>query len=107
LKNTIPTGRLLETQAEIKASLKRHSRLRAIDQGTPYDATGRMVKWLRELRSGKLGRCTDVLMVARVIIAENGEGTGGPAYEHFKNGISGHDVHRRMAEVAMERHKIL
>jgi hypothetical protein len=87
------------------AGRKKRSKLRAIDQGTPYDATGRMVKWMRELRAGTLGRCTDIVMVARVINQEDGTGSGGPAYEYFSNGLSDSSTHKAMAEAIATRYK--
>lgn len=50
------------TKKKLKAS---KSKLRVINQGTVYDATGRMRTWIREIESGKYGRCTDIVMIAR------------------------------------------
>jgi hypothetical protein len=51
------------------AKVKR-SGIRAVDQGTVYDVTGKM-RWLtREIESGKQGHITDVLIVTR---ASNGQ----------------------------------
>jgi hypothetical protein len=105
MKTTVPTGVLSETEAGKKADLLRKSRLRAIDQGTPYDATGRMIKWARELRSGKLGRCTDVLIVARTIKMETGDGQGGHGYEYFGNGPGDAKTFHAMAEALALRYR--
>lgn len=95
---TVPTGRLCDTEAEKKAKLVSRSKLRAIDKGTPYDAAGRTVKWARELNSGKMGRVTDIVIVARVIAKD------GLAYEHFANGIGNGDTYRCMLERALLRY---
>jgi hypothetical protein len=105
MKTTVPTAVLSETEAGKKANLLRKSRLRAIDQGTPYDATGRMIKWARELRSGKLGRCTDVLIVARTIKTETGDGRGGHGYEYFGNGPGDAKTFHAMAEALALRYR--
>lgn len=106
MNTTVPTAVLSETEAVKKADLRRKSRLRVIDQGTPYDATGRMIKWARELRSGKLGRCTDILIVARTIKTETGDGKGGHGYEYFSNGPGDAKTFYAMAEALALRYRL-
>jgi hypothetical protein len=98
MNKTVPTGRLCDTAAEKNTRARRGSKLRVIDEGTPYDVTGRMIRWAREIRTGKLGRCTDVLIVARCI------GPDGIAYEHFSNGTGTRETYMAMAQNAVKRH---
>jgi hypothetical protein len=52
-------------QAKLKAQLKSKHGIRAIDQGTPYDVTGKM-RWLaRRIDHGDEGDITDVIVITR------------------------------------------
>lgn len=60
------------------------AKIRAIDQGTVYDKTGRMRKLVRDIESGKHGAVTDIVCC----IAHrdhNGRGIGVTAF-HFGPG---------------------
>ncbi|HET6220171.1 MAG TPA: hypothetical protein VFE27_24295 [Acidobacteriaceae bacterium] len=78
---------------------KKRSRLRVIDIGTPYDCTGRMIRWAREMRSGKMGRVTDVIITARCINSD-----GSIDYEHFANGTGSRETFHAMASSMLKRH---
>ena len=98
MNKTVPTARLCDTEAEKNARKVRKSRIRPIDENTPYDVTGRMFKWAREIRSGALGRVTDVVICARCI------GDDGIAYEHFVNGTGSRETYMVMANSVMKRY---
>lgn len=63
----------------------RKSRIRAIDQGTLYDVTGKMKHLTRQIEQGKEGRVTDTVIIIR---RDNGSigsfhfGTGNPTVSH-------------------------
>lgn len=72
--------------------------LRVIDVGTPYDCTGRMIRWAREMRSAKVGRVTDVIITARYQMPD-----GSVDYEHFANGTGTREIYHAMASNALHR----
>lgn len=76
----------MKTQQEhLKAKLKAKHGIRAIDQGTPYDLTGKL-RWLaRDIESGKQGDITDIVVITRERngqIGSFGWGTGFRAQAH-------------------------
>jgi hypothetical protein len=95
MNKTVPSATNWPDERPRKKTVK----LRVIDQGTAYDVSGRMIRWARELRTGKLGRCTDVLIVARCM------GKDGLAYEHFSNGTGTNEIYLAMAQSAIKRHQ--
>ena len=72
-------------QEKLKTQLKAKHGIRAIDEGTPYDITGKM-RWLaRRIDHGEEGDITDVVVITRNRngqIGSFGWGTGFRAQAH-------------------------
>jgi hypothetical protein len=71
MNKTIPTAKLLDTEAE-KLKKRRGAGIRAIDQGTSYDVTGKIRQKVREIEHGTWGRVTDAILLIRYIDPELG-----------------------------------
>jgi hypothetical protein len=81
----IPSPATTVHQDKLKARLKAKRGIRAIDEGTPYDITGKM-RWLaRRIDHGDEGDITDVVVITRNRngqIGSFGWGTGFRAQAH-------------------------
>jgi hypothetical protein len=69
---TIPSARIVDEAKETKLKIRR-SRLRAIDDGTVYDAATKLIKLARDIRDGKEGQVTDCIVIVRIANLEGGE----------------------------------
>jgi hypothetical protein len=49
----------------VKPVARKKSNIRAIDQGTPYDVTGRMRRLVRDVEAGHYGEVTDAIVILR------------------------------------------
>jgi hypothetical protein len=72
--------------------------LRAIDQGTGYDVSGRLRRRVREIESGKYGRITDSVLLLRSI--KDGE----VIFTEFCNGLGTQETYFYMAHWALKKH---
>jgi hypothetical protein len=70
MKSTVPTARLCDTKAERDAAVRRTSKLRPIDAGTSYDATGKLRRLIHKIEKGEYGHVTNMVCAIRTI--ENG-----------------------------------
>lgn len=68
--------------------MKKKTKLRAIDKGTVYDIPGKLINLARQIRSGEMPGCSDVMVVAKTHERDGyhyhvfGFGRGEPAVQH-------------------------